>query len=158
MAKSTPTQTPTGFLIVLLAAVTISTSLAIDLCLPALPLIAESLQADMGRVQQTLSVFILGVGVGQLIYGPLSDSLGRKPVLIFGLALYGLTGFLCAAAQSVDQLILFRSLQSLGAAVGAVVCRAVVRDLYQGEQAATLLPRPPRGAGREGRARHAGTA
>jgi DHA1 family bicyclomycin/chloramphenicol resistance-like MFS transporter len=141
MAKSAVTQTQPGFLIFLLAAVTISTSLAIDLCLPALPLIAESLVADMGRVQQTLSVFILGVGVGQLIYGPLSDSLGRKPVLVFGLALYGLTGFLCAMAQSVDQLIAFRLMQSFGAAVGAVVTRAVVRDLYQGEQAAKVFSR-----------------
>jgi MFS transporter, DHA1 family, multidrug resistance protein len=141
MVNSALTNHPPGFLIVLLAAVTVSTSLAIDLTLPALPFIAESLATDMGRVQQTLSVFIIGVGVGQLIYGPLSDSLGRKPVLIFGLVLYGLTGFLCAIAQSVDQLIVFRLMQSFGAAVGAVVIRAVVRDLYQGEQAAKVFSR-----------------
>jgi DHA1 family bicyclomycin/chloramphenicol resistance-like MFS transporter len=139
MVKTALTQNHPGFLIFSLAAITISTSLAIDLCLPALPFIAESLVTDMGRVQQILSVFILGVGFGQLVYGPLSDSLGRKPVLIFGLALYGLAGFLCALAQSVDQLIVFRLMQSFGAAVGAVVTRAVVRDLYQGEQAAKVF-------------------
>jgi DHA1 family bicyclomycin/chloramphenicol resistance-like MFS transporter len=126
-------------LIILLAAITVSTSLAIDLTLPALPFIAESLASDMSRVQQTLSVFIMGVGLGQLIYGPLSDSLGRKPVLVFGLLLYSVSGLLCAFASSIDQLIVFRLLQSFGAAVGAVVTRAVIRDLYQGEKAAKVF-------------------
>lgn len=127
------------FMIILLAAVTVSAGLAIDLCLPALPSIAESLQSDMGRVQQTLSVFILGVGFSQLIYGPLSDNHGRKPVLILGLAVYCLTSLLCALAQTVEQLIVFRLMQSFGAAVGAVVIRAVVRDLYQDAKAAKVF-------------------
>jgi DHA1 family bicyclomycin/chloramphenicol resistance-like MFS transporter len=127
------------FLIVLLAAVTVSASLAIDLCLPAFPAMAESLATDMGKVQQTLSVFIIGVGFGQLIYGPLSDRYGRKSMLVFGMAFYCLTSFLCAFAPTVEHLIVFRLLQSFGAAVGAVVARAVVRDLYYGEQAAKIF-------------------
>jgi DHA1 family bicyclomycin/chloramphenicol resistance-like MFS transporter len=127
------------FMIILFAAVTVSAGLAIDLCLPALPSIAESLQSDMGQVQQTLSVFILGVGFSQLIYGPLSDTHGRKPVLVFGLVAYCLTSLLCALAQTVEQLIVFRLMQSFGAAVGAVVIRAVVRDLYQDAQAAKVF-------------------
>ena len=127
------------FQIVLLAAVTASTGWSIDLCLPALPFIAESLEADMGQVQQTLSVFILGVAFGQLLYGPLSDRFGRKPVLVFGFVVFISGSILCTSAQSVEQLVLFRLLQSLGVAVGAVVMRAVIRDLYQGERAAKVL-------------------
>lgn len=126
-------------LIVLMAAVTVSAGLSIDLCLPAMPRIAEALAADMGRVQQTLSIFILGVGFGQLVYGPLSDRYGRKPVLLAGLSLFCLAGLLCALAENVEQLIAFRLLQAFGAAVGAVVMRAVVRDLYQGVYAARVF-------------------
>lgn len=131
---------PIPFLrIVLLAAVTASAGFSIDLCLPALPFISESLASDMGQVQQTISVFILGVGFGQLIYGPLADHFGRKPLLIAGLVVFTIASILCAFAQSVEQLIIFRLLQSLGVAAGAVVMRAVVRDFYQGEQAAKVF-------------------
>ena len=139
MSETTNKNSHSIFQIVLLAAVTASTGWSIDLCLPALPFIAESLQADMGQVQQTLSVFILGVAFGQLVYGPLSDRFGRKPVLVFGFVVFILGSILCASAQSVEQLVLFRLVQSLGVAVGAVVMRAVVRDLYQGEKAAKVL-------------------
>jgi DHA1 family bicyclomycin/chloramphenicol resistance-like MFS transporter len=126
-------------LVPLLAAATVSASLSIDLCLPALPAIAESLATDMGRVQQTLSVFILGVGFSQLLYGPLADSFGRKPILMASLALFCLASLMCAMAGSVEQLIAFRLLQALGAAAGAVVTRAIVRDLYRGEKAARIF-------------------
>jgi DHA1 family bicyclomycin/chloramphenicol resistance-like MFS transporter len=131
---------PIPFLrIVLLAAVTASAGFSIDLCLPALPFISESLASSMGQVQQTISVFILGVGFGQLIYGPLADHFGRKPLLITGLVVFTMASVLCALAQSVEQLIAFRLLQSLGVAAGAVVMRAVVRDFYQGEEAAKVF-------------------
>jgi len=139
MSETTNKNSHSIFQIVLLAAVTASTGWSIDLCLPALPFIAESLEAEMGQVQQTLSVFILGVAFGQLVYGPLSDRFGRKPVLIFGFVVFILGSILCASAQSIEQLVLFRLMQSLGVAVGAVVMRAVVRDLYQGERAAKVL-------------------
>jgi len=139
MSKSIDKNSPSIFQIVLLAAVTASTGWSIDLCLPALPFIAESLDAGMGQVQQTLSVFILGVAFGQLIYGPVSDRFGRKPVLVFGFTVFVLGSLLCASASSVEQLIAFRLVQSMGVAVGAVVMRAVVRDLYQGEKAAKVL-------------------
>ena len=139
MSETTNKNSHSIFQIVLLAAVTASTGWSIDLCLPALPFIAESLEADMGQVQQTLSVFILGVAFGQLVYGPLSDRFGRKPVLVFGFTVFIFGSLLCASAQSVEQLIAFRLVQSLGVAVGAVVMRAVVRDLYQGERAAKVL-------------------
>jgi DHA1 family bicyclomycin/chloramphenicol resistance-like MFS transporter len=134
--KTDPDPGKPKSLIALMAAVTVSAGLAIDLCLPAMPKIAETLLSDAGRVQQTLSVFIFGVGFGQLLYGPLSDRYGRKPILLIGLFLYCVGGLLCALAQSVDQLIAFRLFQAFGAAVGAVVMRAVVRDLYTGVYAA----------------------
>jgi DHA1 family bicyclomycin/chloramphenicol resistance-like MFS transporter len=134
-----PSEKAPGSLIALMAAVTVSAGLSIDLCLPAMPKIAAALDSDMGRVQQTLSIFIFGVGLGQLLYGPVSDRFGRRPVLLAGLSLYCLAGFLCAAAQSVEQLFAFRLVQALGAAVGAVVMRAVVRDLYQGVYAARVF-------------------
>jgi DHA1 family bicyclomycin/chloramphenicol resistance-like MFS transporter len=139
MSGTTSKNSHSGLQIVLLAGVTASTGWAIDLCLPALPFIAASLEADMGQVQQTLSVFILGVALGQLVYGPLSDRFGRKRVLIFGFVVFILGSILCASAQSVEQLVMFRLIQSLGVAVGAVVMRAVVRDLFQGERAAKVL-------------------
>lgn len=134
-----PAEQAPGTLIALMAAITVSAGLSIDLCLPAMPRIAEALAGDMGQVQQTLSVFIFGVGLGQLLYGPLSDRFGRRPVLLVGLCIFCLAGFLCALAQNVEQLIVFRLVQSFGAAVGAVVMRAVVRDLYQGVYAARVF-------------------
>lgn len=134
-----PAEQAPGTLIALMAAITVSAGLSIDLCLPAMPRIAEALAGDMGQVQQTLSVFIFGVGLGQLLYGPLSDRFGRRPVLLVGLCIFCLAGFLCALAQNVEQLIVFRLVQSFGAAVGAVVMRAVVRDLYEGVYAARVF-------------------
>ncbi len=137
---ATINEKPIPFLrVVLLAAVTASAGFSIDLCLPALPFISEALASDMGQVQQIISVFILGVGFGQLIHGPLADHFGRKPLLIAGLVVFTISSVLCSLAQSVEQLIIFRLLQSLGVAAGAVVMRAVVRDFYQGEQAAKVF-------------------
>lgn len=136
MSISTQSIQNTRFFIILLAALAATSAFAIDLYLPALPTIVESLDTTMGHVQQTLSIFMLGVAGSQLIYGPLSDRFGRKPILVFGLILFFLASLLCALAQSVEQLIGLRLLQALGGGVGAVLVRAIVRDLYQGEQAA----------------------
>jgi MFS transporter, DHA1 family, multidrug resistance protein len=111
---------------------------AIDMYLPALPAIGQSLGADVGQVQLTLTVFFLALGCGQLLYGPVSDMVGRKPPLYFGLALFTLASIGCALTTDVELLIVLRFLQGLGAAAGGAIPRAVVRDLHTGTEAARL--------------------
>src|SRR5665647_139692 len=90
-----------------------------DLYLPALPAIAEGFGATMAQAQFTLSALLLAFGVSQLIWGPLSDRLGRKPILLAGLGLYALAGVGCAWANSIELLVSWRIVQGL--AMGAVV-------------------------------------
>ena len=112
---------------------------AIDMYLPALPAIGQSLHAEPGRVQQSLMAFFLSVGVCQLIYGPLSDMFGRKRPLYVGLSLFALTSVLCAYASNIESLIAWRFVQGVGACAAIVIPRAVVRDLYTGPEAARLM-------------------
>lgn len=104
-----------------------------DLYLPALPVIAETFGAEMNQAQLTLSALLLAFGASQLVWGPLSDRYGRRPVLLAGLAAYVLASAACAFAGSMTALIVSRVLQ--GAAMGAAVmcARALVRDLYSPE-------------------------
>jgi len=112
---------------------------AIDMYLPALPAIGQSLGAEIGGVQMSLTAFFLTLGLGQLLYGPVSDMVGRKPPLYFGLGLFAAASVGCALAQDIDTLVLLRALQGLGAAAGMAVPRAVVRDLHTGTDAARLM-------------------
>lgn len=112
-----------------------------DMYLPSLPAIGAALGADHREVQLTLSGFLVGFAIGQVLYGPISDRLGRKPVLAAGLILYGVASALCALAWSIEALIAARFLQALGAAGPIVLARAVVRDLYEGERAGQELSR-----------------
>ncbi|AVP57506.1 multidrug effflux MFS transporter [Pulveribacter suum] len=112
---------------------------AIDMYLPALPAIGASLRAEVGPVQWSLTAFFLALGVGQLAYGPVSDMVGRKAPLFFGLGLFVLASVGCALASDVHTLIALRFVQGLGAAAGSVVPRAVVRDLHTGTEAARLM-------------------
>lgn len=112
---------------------------AIDMYLPALPLIGRDLGADMQTVQLSLTVFFVAIGLGQLVYGPVSDMLGRKPALYFGLGLFALASVGCALATDIHVLVALRFVQGLGAAAGMAVPRAVVRDLHTGVDAARLM-------------------
>ncbi|WP_309682434.1 multidrug effflux MFS transporter [Polaromonas sp.] len=111
---------------------------AIDMYLPALPQIGHTLRADIGAVQMSLTVFFLSIGVGQLVYGPVSDMVGRKPPLYVGLALFTAASVGCALAADIQTLVALRFVQGLGAAAGMAVPRAVVRDLHTGADAARL--------------------
>ncbi len=115
--------------------------LTIDLYLPALPTITADLLAPEAVIQLTLTGTLLGLAGGQLVVGPLSDALGRRRPLLAGLALHVVASLLCVVAPDVLTLGLFRVLQGLGAAAGAVITMAVVRDLYSGRAAATVLSR-----------------
>lgn len=112
---------------------------AIDMYLPALPAIGQALGAPIGAVQGSLMAFFVALGVGQLIYGPASDMLGRKPPLYFGLGLFALGSVGCALAPDIQTLIVMRFFQGLGACACTVVPRAIVRDLYTGHEALRLM-------------------
>jgi MFS transporter, DHA1 family, multidrug resistance protein len=110
-----------------------------DLYVPSLPLVAEGLAADGGVVQLTLSTLLLGLSLGALVYGPLSDQYGRKPVLAAGLAVYVAAAVMAALAESLATLVLWRFLQGLGASSGSVLARAIILDRWRGEQASRVL-------------------
>ena len=112
---------------------------AIDMYLPALPSIGQSLNASMGAVQATLMAYFIALGFGQIVYGPVSDMVGRKLPLYFGLSLFGLGSIGCALAPDIHTLVVLRFIQGLGACAGMVVPRAVVRDLHTGVDAARLM-------------------
>ncbi len=102
----------------LLTVITFSGTLAMHIFVPALPAAAQDLGASIGAMQMTMSVYIFGLAVGQLAYGPLSDRFGRRPVLMAGLVLYALAGLAAAVAPNVHSLIVARLLQALEAAPG----------------------------------------
>ncbi|MCZ4272628.1 multidrug effflux MFS transporter [Maritalea porphyrae] len=112
---------------------------AIDMYLPALPAIGQDLGADTAAVQASLMSFFIALGVGQLIYGPISDVFGRKKPLYFGMILFAVCGVGCALATDINWLIGLRFFQGVGACAGGVIARAVVRDLHTGAEAAQLM-------------------
>ncbi len=112
---------------------------AIDMYLPALPAISASLKASTAATQATLTVFFVAFGVCQIAYGPVSDMVGRKPPLYFGLALFVLGSIGCGLSPTVEWLIGFRFVQGVGASVVTVIPRAVVRDLHAGLEATRLM-------------------
>ncbi|PWL16978.1 Bcr/CflA family drug resistance efflux transporter [Falsochrobactrum shanghaiense] len=112
---------------------------AIDMYLPALPMIAVDLHAETSAVQMSLLAFFLALAIAQLFCGPLSDMIGRKIPLYGGLALFAIGSVGSALATDIDVLVLFRLLQGAGAAAGSVIPRAIVRDLHRGVDAARLM-------------------
>jgi MFS transporter, DHA1 family, multidrug resistance protein len=113
--------------------------LSIDMYLPAMPQIATGLQVGEGAVQFSLMTFFAGLVIGQLLYGPFSDRIGRKPMIYVGLALYVTASLGCAATGTAAQLAAWRFIQGLGGAIGMVIGLAVIRDLYTGRTAANLV-------------------
>jgi DHA1 family bicyclomycin/chloramphenicol resistance-like MFS transporter len=110
-----------------------------DLYLPSLPSIGTYFAATVSQTQLTLSVFMAGFALGTLIYGPLSDRFGRRPLILAGLALFSIASLGCALATSVEQLLALRLVQGVGGSAGVVLSRAVVRDLFAREEAARIL-------------------
>jgi MFS transporter, DHA1 family, multidrug resistance protein len=132
-------QPGTFGLTLLLAMLTALGPLSMDMYLPSLPDIAHVLDAPVARTQLTISSYLVGFAAGQMIYGPLSDLYGRRPVLLAAVALYLASTLACAAAQSVDLLIAARLLQGISGSGAIVLARAIVRDVYSGVQAAREL-------------------
>ncbi len=126
-------------LIVVLGALSAFGPLSIDMYLPALPALRRDLGTGASQAQLTLSACLLGLAVGQLVAGPLSDRLGRRRPLLVGLAAYVLASLLCAAAPSVAALVVLRFVQGCAGAAGIVIARAMVRDLHAGDAAARFF-------------------
>lgn len=112
--------------------------MSIDMYLPALPTLQKDLLATHGQAQLTLSAFLFGLAFGQLFYGPLTDRIGRKKPLYFGLSLYVLASIGCALVQNIESLQLLRLLQAIGGCGSAVVTRAIVRDLFDAQTSAKV--------------------
>ncbi|MFI8535020.1 multidrug effflux MFS transporter [Streptomyces aquilus] len=126
-------------LVLILGSLTALGPLSIDLYLPALPQVSGDLHVSQAVTQLTLTAFMTGIALGQLVIGPLSDTLGRRRPLLTGLTVYVAASLLCAVAPDPTVLIGMRLIQGLAGAAGIVIARAVVRDLYDGLGAARLL-------------------
>jgi DHA1 family bicyclomycin/chloramphenicol resistance-like MFS transporter len=123
----------------LLAALNAIGPLSTDMYLPSLPEIAHRLGASSAQVQLTISFYLIGFAVGQILYGPVSDRYGRKAVLLGALGVYCLASIACTFSTSVEMLYVGRAMQALGASGSLVVTRAIVRDLYSGARAGREL-------------------
>ena len=106
--------------------------MGIDMYLPSIPAMAASLQATEGAVQFSLMTFFVGLMLGQLFYGPLSDKFGRKPLIYVGLSIFVLASIGCAFAQNVSQLQWLRFVQGLGGSIGMVIAFTIIKDQFQG--------------------------
>ncbi len=132
-------QHPSVAMIVLLGAMTAFGAISIDLYLPAMPQIGGALSASPGAVQRTLSSLFAGLAIGQLLYGPLSDRIGRRLPILAGIALYVAASATCALAASVELLTVARFAQGFGACAALVVSRAVIRDRFDNQETARIL-------------------
>lgn len=132
-------QAPKWAFSVLLAVLGMLGPFSIDTYLPAFAGIAQSLGATPVQMQQTLSAYLFGFAFMALFHGALSDSFGRRPVVLWGLAVFTLASVGCALSQSIGQLIAFRALQGLSTGAGIVVSRAIIRDVYPPAQAQQVM-------------------
>jgi DHA1 family bicyclomycin/chloramphenicol resistance-like MFS transporter len=124
-----------GTLALLLGLASIST----DLFLPALPAMETSLQATSGQMELVVSAYLAGFGLGQLLWGPISDRFGRRRPILFGVAVFGLGSAGCALAGSAEAVIFWRVVQAIGASAGVALARAMIRDSHERDAAARLL-------------------
>ncbi len=132
-------RAPRWALAVLLALLGMLGPFSIDTYLPAFSGIARSLGATPAEMQQTLSAYLFGFAFMNLFHGALSDSLGRRPVVLWGIAVFTLASAGCAMSQSIGQLVFFRALQGLSTGAGIVVSRAVIRDMFAPAQAQKVM-------------------
>ncbi len=131
-------RTPWRLLALLIAMSGVS-SLSLNILVPAVPSLVVRFAADPASVQLTVSLYLLGLASAQLVFGPLSDRFGRRPVLIAGLALATVASTAAIFAISIASLITARVFQSLGASTGQTIGRAIIRDLYDREHAASMI-------------------
>ena len=129
-------QKPSLFILI---AVTAMGPLAVNIILPSMPGLVTELDTDYATVQLTLSLYLMGLSIAQLAYGPLSDRYGRRPLMLIGLGVFLSGGLICALAPNITTLIAGRLLQAIGGCAGTVLGRAMVRDMYDREQSASMI-------------------
>ncbi|CAN5897731.1 multidrug effflux MFS transporter [soil metagenome] len=132
-------QAPRWALAALLAVLGMVGPFSIDTYIPAFSGIAQSIGATPVEMQQTLSAYLFGFAFMNLFHGALSDSFGRRPVVLWGMAVFTLASLGCALSQSIGQLVLFRALQGLSTGAGIVVSRAVIRDMFPPAEAQRVM-------------------
>jgi DHA1 family bicyclomycin/chloramphenicol resistance-like MFS transporter len=137
--RRTPRSPSHGQLVVLLGALSTFGPLSMDMYLPGLPAMARDLSAPAWAAQLTITTSMLGLAGGQLVAGPISDTLGRRRPLLIGLAAYMAASVLCALAPNVWMLLVLRLAQGCAGAAGIVIARAIVRDLHEGVEAARFF-------------------
>ncbi|MCR9278754.1 MAG: multidrug effflux MFS transporter [Pseudomonadaceae bacterium] len=136
---ATPTALPRYFLL-LVSAMTALAPFAIDTYLPALPAMASAFDVSLVVINASVSTYLLGFGIGQLIGGPISDQIGRRPVGLFGLCLFIVGSFAITFADSANMVVALRPLQALGGGCVSAICMAMVRDSYSPTEAAKRFP------------------
>jgi MFS transporter, DHA1 family, multidrug resistance protein len=126
-------------LLALLIAMSAMSSFSLTIVVPAIPSMVAKFATEPANVQLTVSLYLLGLAVAQLVFGPLSDRFGRRPVAVAGLALAGIASTAAIFAANIAGLIVARVAQSLGASTGQTISRAIIRDLYDRERAASMI-------------------
>jgi DHA1 family bicyclomycin/chloramphenicol resistance-like MFS transporter len=126
-------------LLLILGALTAFPPMSIDMYLPSLPALARDLGGTATGGQATVAAFFVGLALGQLVYGPLSDRIGRRAPVLVGVAIYLVATLGCAFATSIPMMVSFRLLQALGGCAGVVVARAVVRDRFDHQESARIF-------------------
>lgn len=138
------TQQPSGKaprprLLPLLIAMTAVGPTSLNIVVPAIPGLVQAFKTDTGTVQLAISLYLVGLAFSQLLLGPLSDRFGRRPVVLAGFAFTAVTSLLALGASTIGELIVARTAQALGASTGLVLGRAIIRDLYERDQAAAMI-------------------
>ena len=113
--------------------------ISMNIFIPSMPGLVRYFATDIATVQLTLTLYLAGIAAGQLVYGPLSDHYGRRPLMLAGLGLYAASALVASLAQSIDILILGRIAQALGGCAGIVITRAIIRDVYDRDRGASVL-------------------
>jgi MFS transporter, DHA1 family, multidrug resistance protein len=135
-AEGFVTKRPSFLILVTISAIG---PLALNIFMPSMPGLQKTFGISYGTVQLTLTLYLIGMAACQLFYGPMSDRLGRRPLLLFGLSLFVLASLLAAMAPNIEILIAARLLQAIGGAAGIVLARAMVRDVYDREKSASVI-------------------
>ena len=125
--------------ILLLVLATAIGGLSMNIFIPSMPGLVRYFDTDIATVQLTLTLYLVGIAVGQLLYGPLSDHYGRRPLMLAGVGLYAASAIAASLAQSIDLLIVARIAQAFGGCAGMVITRAIIRDVFERDRAASVL-------------------
>ena len=126
-------------LAILLAMLTAVAPFAVDMYLPAMQAMAIDLSTPIHYVEISVSTFLFGFAIGQLVGGPASDRFGRKPMIALGLILFSITSLLLTQTESIDQLLFLRAIQAIGGGMATVNSSAMIRDLFSGDEMAKVL-------------------